>query len=74
MRELTPHTVLIWSDERGGKQLYVNPHTEITVDGKPAALSDLRPGMPIRVAYSATKVAWALQAGEGATPNDARRR
>ncbi len=74
VQELTAHTILIWSDELGGKQLYVNPHTDITVDGEPAALSDVRPGMPIRAAYSPTKVAWALQAGQGATPDDARQR
>jgi hypothetical protein len=73
VQSLTEHSILIEVDDLGNKQLFVNRRTKITVDGKPAALSDIRPGTRIRAAYSPTRVAWALQAGEGATPRDQRR-
>ena len=70
---LTEHSLVIQTDELGQTHLYVNRHTEITLDRRPARLADLRPGVRIRAAYSPTHLAWALQAGEGATSDDAPR-
>lgn len=64
--EVTAHTVSIRSSELGDRWLTVPTRTPVTLDGRPAHLSQLRPGMPLRAAYSATGVAQALQAGKGA--------
>jgi hypothetical protein len=63
------HAILVRS-EVGQLVLWVDPHTEITVDGNDAPLEAIRPGTPIRVAYGATYLATGLQAGEGATSDD----
>ncbi len=65
VQSLTAHTVLIETNQVGNRQLLVNRHTEITVDGKPAAFSAIRPGTRIRAAYGLADVAYALQAGQG---------
>ncbi len=73
VQQVTGRSVLIRSDEVGTRQVLVNRHTDIALDGHPAALSDVRPGMRVRAAYGSTGVAYSLQAGEGATPRDDRR-
>jgi hypothetical protein len=64
---VTEHSLLIRSDELGVEHLFVTRDTRVTLDGKPAAFSRIRPGTRIRAAYGPTGLAWALQAGRGAT-------